>query len=96
MRPAWTAPAISGSSGMSPYRSKASDRDIAVFAFLFFWNDFLWPLIVTNSDEHKTLQVVWPRSREATSCHWPLMMARDHVFRRASSPALYVRTAIFC
>ncbi len=37
--------------------SKPALATFGVFSFLFFWNDFLWPLIVTNSDEHKTLQV---------------------------------------
>lgn len=30
---------------------------LAIFAFVFFWNDFLWPLVVINSDKMKTLQV---------------------------------------
>jgi multiple sugar transport system permease protein len=30
---------------------------LAVFSVLFFWNDFLWPLLVTQSDEIKTLPV---------------------------------------
>ena len=29
----------------------------AIFSFLFAWNDFLWPLLVTNSDEMRTVQV---------------------------------------
>jgi ABC-type glycerol-3-phosphate transport system permease component len=28
-----------------------------VFAFVYFWNDFTWPLIVINSKELKTMQV---------------------------------------
>ena len=37
--------------------SKPALAAFGVFSFLYFWNDFLWPLIVTNSNDHKTLQV---------------------------------------
>jgi multiple sugar transport system permease protein len=37
--------------------SKPALATFGVFSFLYFWNDFLWPLIVTNSNDHKTLQV---------------------------------------
>lgn len=30
---------------------------LAIFSFLFAWNDFLWPLLVTNTDEHRTVQI---------------------------------------
>jgi ABC-type glycerol-3-phosphate transport system permease component len=30
---------------------------LAIFTFLGAWNDFLWPLIVTNSDEMRTMPV---------------------------------------
>lgn len=30
---------------------------LVIFAFVFFWNDFLWPLVVINSEEKKTLTV---------------------------------------
>ncbi len=29
----------------------------AIFAFLSSWNQYLWPLLVTNSDSHRTVQV---------------------------------------
>lgn len=29
----------------------------AIFAFLASWNQYLWPLLVTNSDAHRTVQV---------------------------------------
>lgn len=47
-----------------------------VFAFAFFWNDFLWPLIVINSDTMKTLQVAI--ATLATSSYftdWATLMA---------------------
>lgn len=30
---------------------------VAVFSFLFAWNDFLWPLLVTSDDEYRTIQL---------------------------------------
>lgn len=30
---------------------------LAIFSFLFAWNDFLWPLLVTNSDDLRTVQI---------------------------------------
>ncbi|NNM47416.1 carbohydrate ABC transporter permease [Knoellia koreensis] len=29
----------------------------AVFSFLFAWNDFLWPLLVTSDDQYRTIQL---------------------------------------
>jgi multiple sugar transport system permease protein len=30
---------------------------LVIFAFVFFWNDFLWPLVVINTEQRKTLTV---------------------------------------
>ncbi|QRY39840.1 carbohydrate ABC transporter permease [Microbacterium hominis] len=30
---------------------------LAIFSFLFAWNDFLWPLLVTNTDDFRTIQI---------------------------------------
>ncbi|WP_216378897.1 carbohydrate ABC transporter permease [Arcanobacterium phocae] len=30
---------------------------LVIFSFLFAWNDFLWPLLVTNSEEMRTVQI---------------------------------------
>ncbi|MEU6415329.1 carbohydrate ABC transporter permease [Microbispora sp. NPDC046933] len=30
---------------------------VAVFSFLFGWNDFLWPLLVTSDDDARTIQL---------------------------------------
>jgi len=30
---------------------------LAIFSFLFAWNDFLWPLLVTNTDDYRTIQI---------------------------------------
>ncbi len=36
--------------------SKPALATLGVFVFLTFWNDFLWPLIVINTNERRTLQ----------------------------------------
>ncbi|MCC7209411.1 MAG: carbohydrate ABC transporter permease [Anaerolineae bacterium] len=44
---------------------------VAIFTFLGHWNDFLWPLIVTNSDNMQTLQVGLSRlSSLETGADW--------------------------
>jgi sn-glycerol 3-phosphate transport system permease protein len=30
---------------------------LAVFSFLSAWNQYLWPLLVTNDDQHRTVQI---------------------------------------
>ena len=30
---------------------------LAVFSFLLAWNQYLWPLLVTNDDSHRTVQI---------------------------------------
>lgn len=37
--------------------SRPAFATLAIFSFLFAWNDFLWPLLVTNSDELRTVQI---------------------------------------
>ena len=37
--------------------SRPALATLAIFSFLFAWNDFLWPLLVTNTDEHRTIQI---------------------------------------
>ncbi len=44
---------------------------VAIFTYLSHWNDFLWPLIVTNSDQMQTLQVGLSRlSSLETGADW--------------------------
>jgi multiple sugar transport system permease protein len=44
---------------------------VAIFTFLGHWNDFLWPLIVVNSDKMQTLQVGLSRlSSLETGADW--------------------------
>ena len=37
--------------------SKPALATLGVFSFLFAWNDFLWPLLVTNAEEMRTIQI---------------------------------------
>lgn len=37
--------------------SKPALTSLAIFHFMFNWNDFLWPLVMTNSTEMRTLPV---------------------------------------
>lgn len=37
--------------------SRPALATLAIFSFLFAWNDFLWPLLVTNTDAHRTIQI---------------------------------------
>lgn len=37
--------------------SKGAIGAFAIFAFLSAWNQYLWPLIITNSDQMRTLQI---------------------------------------
>ncbi len=36
---------------------KPALASVAVFSFLFAWNDFLWPLLVTGDDQFRTVQL---------------------------------------
>jgi multiple sugar transport system permease protein len=48
---------------------------LAIFTFMASWNDFLWPLIVTNTDEMKTVQLGLSVFRGYFHTQWNLMMA---------------------
>ena len=49
---------------------------LAIFAFLFVWNDYMWQLIVLQSDEMKTLPLgVSGLIREGDSVNYGLAMA---------------------
>lgn len=48
----------------------------AVFSFLTFWNEFLWPLIVTNSDNKRVLTVgLTSLASGYLGTDWPTLMA---------------------
>jgi multiple sugar transport system permease protein len=48
---------------------------LAIFTFLGQWNNFLWPLIVTNSEEMRTLPVGLATFQSQYSVQWNLLMA---------------------
>ncbi len=61
---------------------------VIIFTFLGNWNDFLWPLIVVNSDQMQTLQVGLSRlSSEETGADWGGTMSGAAL---ASIPVLIV------
>jgi multiple sugar transport system permease protein len=47
---------------------------LAVFAFTGAWNDFLWPLVIVNSEEMKTVQLGLSSMKGELS-DWSLIMA---------------------
>ncbi|MBI3920094.1 MAG: carbohydrate ABC transporter permease [Armatimonadetes bacterium] len=49
---------------------------LAIFTFIGNWRSFMWPLIVTNSDEHYTLPVGLAAFRTLHgTIDWPVLMA---------------------
>jgi multiple sugar transport system permease protein len=52
---------------------------VAVFTFLTSWNDFLWPLIVTNSRDVRVVSVGLTEFQDLYYTDWPLLMAASLV-----------------
>ncbi len=52
---------------------------VALFAFVFYWNDFFGPLIYLPSDENKTLQLLLMRFQQYNRVDWGPMMAAQVV-----------------
>lgn len=48
---------------------------LAIFTFMGVWNDFMWPLVVLNSEEHYTVQLGLAIFRDSRSTVWNLLMA---------------------
>jgi multiple sugar transport system permease protein len=48
---------------------------LAIFTFLYAWNDFLWPLLVTSSDEMRTLPVGVALLARRNTINWGNTMA---------------------
>ena len=48
---------------------------MTIFTFLSSWNDFLWPLIVSNSDASRTLPVGLALLSRKNTVNWPDTMA---------------------
>jgi multiple sugar transport system permease protein len=62
---------------------------LSIFIFLNSWNDFLWPLVITNSLEMRTLPVGLSTFQGEYSVRWNLLMAGS-VIAMAPVVALYV------
>lgn len=60
---------------------------LAIFAFLFAWNDFLWPLIITTSPDLRTVQLGLANFTGRYGSDWTLLMAGTVT---ATLPALIV------
>jgi multiple sugar transport system permease protein len=48
---------------------------LSIFTLLGAWNDFMWPLIVTNSPSLRVLSVGLSSFQERYITNWPLLMA---------------------
>ncbi len=55
--------------------SKPALATLTTFTFMGAWNDFMWPLIVTNSMEMKTLPVGLAAFQGLYTTNWTLLMA---------------------
>ncbi|MBU1077281.1 MAG: carbohydrate ABC transporter permease [Spirochaetes bacterium] len=55
--------------------SKPALATLTTFVFMYAWNDFMWPLIVTNSMEMKTLPVGLAAFQGLYTTNWTLLMA---------------------
>jgi multiple sugar transport system permease protein len=68
--------------------SKPALATLAIFTFMWAWGDFLWPLIVTNSDEIKTLPLLLQSFQGQHATRWNYLMA-------ASATALVPMLIVF-
>jgi multiple sugar transport system permease protein len=59
--------------------SKPALATLAVFSFVSQWNSFMWPLIITNTDEMKTLSVGLRMFQGVYSTEWHFMMAASSI-----------------
>jgi multiple sugar transport system permease protein len=48
---------------------------LALIMLLWTWNDFLWPLVAVNSENHMTLQIGLSTFQGAHTTHWTVLMA---------------------
>ncbi|GAA0180342.1 carbohydrate ABC transporter permease [Clostridium sediminicola] len=55
--------------------AKPATASLAIFTFLFGWNDFLWPLLVNTRPEYTTIQVGIANFSGKYGTLWPYLMA---------------------
>ena len=71
----WSWPFWASSSRMQITVSRPAFATLAIFSFLFAWNDFLWPLLVTNGDEMRTIQIGLAAFQGRYATSWNYLMA---------------------
>lgn len=59
--------------------SKTALSTLAIFTFIYAWNDFMWPLIVINSDSKKTLPIMLQSFQTSYGAQWHLIMAASMI-----------------
>jgi len=55
--------------------SKAILVTVALFSLIGSWNSFMWPLVVTNSDKMRIIQVGLANFSQESGTRWTLLMA---------------------
>ena len=55
--------------------SRSSVVTMGLFSFLFVWNDYLWPLLVANQEDMRTIQVGLQVFSGRYQVEWTYMMA---------------------
>jgi multiple sugar transport system permease protein len=55
--------------------SKAAFATVGIFTFMGQWNSYIWPLIVTNSEEMRMISVGISMFKDQVVTQWTLMMA---------------------
>ncbi len=63
--------------------SKTTLAVVAVFSFINSWNAYIWPLLVTQDENMRTVQVALAAFKDAQSSgantNWPLLMAASTI-----------------
>ena len=75
MPPRSTARAGLASGGGSSCHRPALLATLGIFAFMFAWNDFLWPLVVVNDPDMRTVQLGLAMFQGRYGTQWTLLMA---------------------
>lgn len=55
--------------------SKVILATLALLKSVSVWNDYLWPLVMTSTEEHRTVQLALTMFRDETTTQWAPMMA---------------------
>lgn len=74
--------------GLLPPLLKPTLVSFFLFSFVYHWNDYFWPLVMTTDDSVRTLPLGVALLREqGTGVRWPVVMAANVLL---SAPALAV------